>query len=173
MVAIAVTFLVGMKIVVVDDISVNPIYVRMLSFVGVLATTSLVLLGIWPSLYTILAVPVVPAPFAFVLNLPAKPHLEMAQDASLLDSLCRDFSICMGNRFYLAIYALSLLNQLVHGLSLAQLICRPIRNQEIKWKSTLPAAFTRLRPTDLFLTSSAGSGNFRRRGCDIIYGNFR
>jgi hypothetical protein len=66
MVAIAVAFLVGMKIVVVDDISVNPIYVRMLSFVGVLATSSLVLLGIWPSLYTILAVPVVPAPFAFV-----------------------------------------------------------------------------------------------------------
>jgi hypothetical protein len=66
MVAIAVAFLVGMKIVVVDDFSVNPIYVRMLSFVGVLATSSLVLLGIWPSLYTILAVPVVPAPFAFV-----------------------------------------------------------------------------------------------------------
>jgi len=67
MIAIAVAFLVGMKILVADDFSVNPIYVRMLSFVGVLATSSLVLLGIiWPSLYTILAAPVVPAPFAFV-----------------------------------------------------------------------------------------------------------
>jgi hypothetical protein len=27
--------------------------------------------------------------------------------------------------------------------------------------------------TDLFFTSSAGSGNFRRKGCDIIHGNFR
>jgi hypothetical protein len=43
----------------------SPASLRLTAFTGLLATASLVLLGTWPSLYTIIAIPVIPAPFVF------------------------------------------------------------------------------------------------------------
>src|SRR5258708_29258428 len=48
--------------------------VRLLSFVGFLSTASVVLLGSMPGLYTIIAIPVIPAPFNFGL-LVFRPNL--------------------------------------------------------------------------------------------------
>jgi hypothetical protein len=49
-----------------SDGSHNSIRIRLLSLGGLLVTTSMILLGaVWPSYYTIVAIPVIPAPFAF------------------------------------------------------------------------------------------------------------
>jgi hypothetical protein len=64
MIAVAVLYLIGMKSLALDS-PINSTRVRLLSIVGILATASGVLLVSMPSYYTILAIPVIPAPFAF------------------------------------------------------------------------------------------------------------
>ena len=64
MILVAVSYLIGAKILGQYS-PTKPNRVRMLSLVGFLSTASLVLLGSMPSYYTIIAIPVVPAPFAF------------------------------------------------------------------------------------------------------------
>jgi hypothetical protein len=48
-----------------SDVPVSPARVRLLSFIGLLVTGSTVLLGSVPSYYAIVAIPMIPAPFAF------------------------------------------------------------------------------------------------------------
>jgi hypothetical protein len=64
MIAAAVIYLSGIKTLAPDGPS-SSTRVRLLAFVGLFATASLVLLGTRPNLYTIIAIPVIPAPFAF------------------------------------------------------------------------------------------------------------
>ena len=64
MIALAVSYLIGTKILG-QDATARPNRVRWLSLVGFLSTASVVLLGSMPSYYTIIAIPVIPAPFAF------------------------------------------------------------------------------------------------------------
>ena len=64
MVMPAVIYLVGLNRLKLDSANCwTPM--RLMAFVGLLATASLVLLGVRPSLYTIVAIPALPAPFAF------------------------------------------------------------------------------------------------------------
>lgn len=60
----AVIYLVGLNTLKLDSAN-SWIPVRLMAFVGLLATASLVLLGVRPSLYTIIAIPALPAPLAF------------------------------------------------------------------------------------------------------------
>jgi len=60
----AVIYLIGIEASTLDDPS-NSTRIRLLAFVGFFATASLVLLGTKQNLYTIIAIPVIPAPFAF------------------------------------------------------------------------------------------------------------
>jgi hypothetical protein len=64
MIAVAMLYLIGMKSLAVNS-PINSARVRLLAVVGLFSTVSLVLLGTGPNLYTIFAVPVIPAPFAF------------------------------------------------------------------------------------------------------------
>ena len=48
-----------------SDIPISPARVRLLSFIGLLVTGSTVLLGSVPSYYPIVAIPLIPAAFAF------------------------------------------------------------------------------------------------------------
>jgi len=64
MMASAIIYLSGAK-TWAPDVSISPARVRLLSFVGLFLTGSTVLLGIVPSYYTIVAIPLIPAPFAF------------------------------------------------------------------------------------------------------------
>jgi hypothetical protein len=64
MIAAAVIYLSRIKTLTLDGPS-SATRVRLLAFVGLFATASLVLLGGRPNLYTIIAIPVIPAPFAF------------------------------------------------------------------------------------------------------------
>ncbi len=64
MIALALSYLIGTRILG-QDAPTRPKGVRLLSLVGFLSTASMVLLGSMPSYYTIIAIPVIPAPFAF------------------------------------------------------------------------------------------------------------
>ncbi len=64
MIMLAVSYLIGTKLLGQYRPS-RPSGVRVLSFVGFLSTASVVLMGSMPSYYTIIAIPVIPAPFAF------------------------------------------------------------------------------------------------------------
>lgn len=64
MIAVAVLYLIGVNFLVLNA-PVSSTRVRLVSFVGFLATASVVLRGSSPSLYTIIAIPVIPAPFTF------------------------------------------------------------------------------------------------------------
>lgn len=63
MIAVGLTYLGGVRLA--QDGPGSTIRVRVLSMVGLVATASAVLLGGTPSLYTIVAIPVLPAPFVF------------------------------------------------------------------------------------------------------------
>jgi hypothetical protein len=64
MIATAMVYMVGLKVLTRHGPS-SSTYVRLLSSIGLISTASLLLLGITPNLYTIVAIPVIPAPFAF------------------------------------------------------------------------------------------------------------
>jgi len=64
MISVAVLYLIGMKFLALNS-PINSTRLQLLSFVGLLATASVVLLVSTPSYYTIFAIPVIPAPFAF------------------------------------------------------------------------------------------------------------
>ena len=64
MIAIAIGYSAGLKVLTRDGPS-SSAHVRLLSSIGLISTASLLLLGIMPNLYTIVAIPVIPAPFAF------------------------------------------------------------------------------------------------------------
>ena len=62
----AVIYLVGLKRLKLDSAN-SWIPMRLMAFMGLLATASLVLLGVRPDLYTIVAIPALPAPLAFAV----------------------------------------------------------------------------------------------------------
>src|SRR6267154_3751863 len=64
MISVAVLYLIGMKFLALNS-PINSTRLQLLSFVGFLATASVVLLVSMPSYYTIFAIPVLPAPFVF------------------------------------------------------------------------------------------------------------
>jgi hypothetical protein len=64
MVAAAVIYLSGIKSFTLDGPS-SSTRVRLMAFIGLFTTASLLLLGTRPNLYTIIAIPVIPAPFVF------------------------------------------------------------------------------------------------------------
>lgn len=64
MITAAIIYLSGTNIWA-PDVSVSPTRIRLLSFVGLFVTGSTVLLGIVPSYYTIIAIPLIPAALVF------------------------------------------------------------------------------------------------------------
>ncbi len=61
----AAVYLVGMRNIK-PDVSTKSVRMRLLLFAGLMVTASLIFLGgIWPSYFTLVALPVVPAPFLF------------------------------------------------------------------------------------------------------------
>ena len=64
MVAAAVIYLSGIKSLTLDG-PTSSTRVRLIALLGLFTSASLVLLGTRPNLYTIIAIPVIPAPFAF------------------------------------------------------------------------------------------------------------
>jgi len=64
MVACAALWLVGMRTVAREG-SINSTHVRLLSLLGLFVTGCTILLGLSPSIYSIIAIPLIPAPFGF------------------------------------------------------------------------------------------------------------
>jgi len=64
MIAVPLLYLIGTKFLALTS-PISSTRVRLLSFVGFLGTASVVLLGTMPSLYTIIAIPMIAAPFSF------------------------------------------------------------------------------------------------------------
>jgi hypothetical protein len=72
MIAAAVIYLSGIKNLRSDDAGTSN-RTRLIAAIGLFSTASLVLLGMRPNLYTIIAIPVIPAPFLFGALI-VRPH---------------------------------------------------------------------------------------------------
>ncbi len=64
MIAVPLLYLMGMRFLALNS-PITSTRLQLLSFVGLLATASVVLLVSTPSYYTIIAIPMIPAPFSF------------------------------------------------------------------------------------------------------------
>jgi hypothetical protein len=87
MIAVAVLYLIGMKFLALNS-PINSTRVRLLAVVGLFATASLVLLGTGLNLYTIFAIPVIPAPFAFGVLFFRPTHIEESGKLRVYLTVC-------------------------------------------------------------------------------------
>jgi hypothetical protein len=86
----------------------KPVRTRLLSLVGLLVTAATIYLGgVWPSLYTLIAVPILPAPFIFATAIvrPAVLLKSPKLRVYLLVCVCVSVVTLIGDQIWLRFHA--------------------------------------------------------------------
>jgi hypothetical protein len=80
---------------------------RLISLVGLLVTAAMIYLGIWPSLYTLIALPLLPCPFIFAAAIVRPALLANSPKLRIYLLACVSVSIItlVGDQIWLRLHA--------------------------------------------------------------------